>query len=94
MRSFQEAPAFCGQTFEEDVAWELDRLRAVSIDRVVVVDLTKPEFRLPVVKVIIPGLEGIIPELSPTEYVPGQRARALLSRKSRIRVRPVYGKRE
>jgi hypothetical protein len=35
-------------------------------------------------------LEGIIPELLPTEYVPGERARALLSRKSRIRVRPIY----
>jgi YcaO-like protein with predicted kinase domain len=90
IRSFSNVPTWDGETFDEDVSWELDRLRAVGITQVVVVDLTKPEFRLPVVKVIIPGLEGIIPELSPTEYVPGERARALLSRKTRFRVRPIY----
>ena len=41
----------------------------------VVVDLTKPEFGLPVVRVVIPGLEG--PDLSPG-YSLGARARAVL----------------
>jgi YcaO-like protein with predicted kinase domain len=89
-RRFQDAPTWTAETFDEDVAWEVERLRAVGIEQVVVVDLTKPEFDLPVVKVIVPGLEGILPEMSPSEYVPGARARALLAKKVRLRVRPIY----
>jgi ribosomal protein S12 methylthiotransferase accessory factor len=47
----------------------------VGITRVVVIDLTKPEFGLPVVRVVIPGLEGT--DHSPG-YTPGARARAVL----------------
>lgn len=47
------------ETFEEDVAWELDRLRDAGIDRVIVVDLTMPQLGLPVVRVVIPGLEPL-----------------------------------
>ena len=36
------------------MAWQLERLQAVRIDEVIVVDLTKPEvFGVPVVRVII-----------------------------------------
>ena len=42
--------------------------------QVVTVDLTKPEFELPVVRVVIPGLEG--PD-DDDDYVPGTRARAV-----------------
>jgi ribosomal protein S12 methylthiotransferase accessory factor len=38
-----------------------------------VVDLTQPAYAIPVVRVVIPGLEG--PDDDP-EYVPGARARA------------------
>jgi YcaO-like protein with predicted kinase domain len=55
-RSFV-GPSWDADTLEDDVAWELERLRAVGIGRVVVVDLTKPEFGVPVVRVVIPGLE-------------------------------------
>jgi ribosomal protein S12 methylthiotransferase accessory factor len=75
VRSFRDVASWEGDTFEEDVAWELDRLRPAGIERVVVVDLTKPEFGLPVVRVVIPGLEG--PDLSPG-YSLGARARAVL----------------
>jgi ribosomal protein S12 methylthiotransferase accessory factor len=40
------------------------------------VDLTKPEFRIPVVRVVIPGLEG--PEHRLPRYVAGKRARRAL----------------
>ncbi|HEX6608755.1 MAG TPA: YcaO-like family protein, partial [Chloroflexia bacterium] len=60
-----------------DVTWELARLQAAGITRVVVVDLTKPEFRLPVVRVIIPGLESLAGTAS---YVPGARAHATAGR--------------
>jgi ribosomal protein S12 methylthiotransferase accessory factor len=79
MRSFTDVPTFESDTFDEDVAWELARLRAVGIERVVVVDLTKPELRVPVVRVVIPGLEGT--DESPS-YVPGARARTLMEAQS------------
>ncbi|MFU8840907.1 MAG: YcaO-like family protein [Nitriliruptoraceae bacterium] len=68
-----DIPSFDGATFAEDVAWEVERLTAVGIDEVVVVDLTKPEFGLPVVRVVIPGLEGV--HRAPG-YTPGSRGRA------------------
>jgi ribosomal protein S12 methylthiotransferase accessory factor len=75
-RSF-EGPSFEGETFEEDIGWELERLRAVGVERVVVVDLTKPEFGIPVVRVVIPGLECLPGHEAPA-YRPGPRARAVL----------------
>jgi len=62
-RDFHDAPTFVGESLDHDVAWELKRLTAAGVDRVVVVDLTKPEFGLPVARVIIPGLEarGVVP---------------------------------
>jgi ribosomal protein S12 methylthiotransferase accessory factor len=75
MRDFRDVPAFDGDTFEEDVSYQLERLRSRGIERVIVVDLTREEFRLPVVRVVIPGLEGS--DHSPL-YAPGLRARALV----------------
>lgn len=69
----REIDSHHGETLDDDVAWELDRLGAVGIEEVVAVDLTKRDFGIPVVRVIIPGLEGI--DGSP-KYVPGARARA------------------
>ena len=63
------------RTVEEDLQDQLARLRRVGIDEVVAVDLTKPEFGIPVVRVVIPGLEGI--DDSP-EYLLGDRGRAVL----------------
>jgi ribosomal protein S12 methylthiotransferase accessory factor len=44
-------------SFEDDLATLLDRLRTVGIEEVIAVDLTREEFGVPVVKVIVPGLE-------------------------------------
>lgn len=75
MRSFRDVPTWNAETFDEDIAWELGRLRSAGFRQVVIVDLTKPEFRLPVMRVVIPGLEG-------SDHVPGYalgaRAQALL----------------
>ena len=73
-RNFHNAPSYQGRNFEEDMRLLLDRLRSAGIEEVVVVDLTKPEFKIPVVRVIIPGLEGID---SSARYVPGERLRRL-----------------
>jgi ribosomal protein S12 methylthiotransferase accessory factor len=74
-RRLQDAPDFDGDTFDADVAWALARLRAVGIRQVVVVDLTRPELRVPVVRVVIPGLEGVSDQ---PRYAYGARARARL----------------
>ena len=69
-RQFRDTPTWDGATLEEDVEHELKCIRQAGVRRVVVVDLTKPEFGLPVVRVIVPGLEPI----PGTGYVPGRRA--------------------
>jgi ribosomal protein S12 methylthiotransferase accessory factor len=76
VRSFHEVPDRNHDSLGEDVDWELERLSTVGIERVVVVDLTKEAFNIPVVRVVIPGLEGVheVPG-----YVPGKRVRALLA---------------
>ncbi len=76
-RPFAAGPTRQTDSCAADVTWELARLQAAGITRVVVVDLTKPEFRLPVVRVIIPGLESLAGTAS---YVPGARAHATAGR--------------
>jgi ribosomal protein S12 methylthiotransferase accessory factor len=72
MRSFPDGPTWECDTVEEDVKWELERLRVAGIDEVVVIDLSKAAFDIPVVRVVIPGLETA--NRAPN-YVPGTRAR-------------------
>ncbi len=71
-RLFLDAPNCDFATFEEDVAWELTQLSRVGIEEVLVVNLTRRELGVPVVRVVIPGLETAI---EGPAYVPGERAR-------------------
>jgi ribosomal protein S12 methylthiotransferase accessory factor len=73
VRDFQCTPNWEAETFEGDLAWELERLQAAGIVEVVAIELTRPEFQVPVVHVTIPGLEGTS---WLDEYSPGARARA------------------
>ncbi|WP_437499236.1 YcaO-like family protein [Sorangium sp. So ce1099] len=75
-RSFREVPDRWSESFEEDVAYLLERLRAVGIEEVVTVDLTKGVFGVPVVRTIVPGLE---PLSDVPGYVPGARAQKRLT---------------
>jgi ribosomal protein S12 methylthiotransferase accessory factor len=50
--------SLAGDTLEDDVNRLLEAVRVVGIKQVVVVDLTRLEIGLPVVKVLVPGLEG------------------------------------
>jgi ribosomal protein S12 methylthiotransferase accessory factor len=77
VRDFHDAPSWYAETFAEDVAEEVKRLRAAGISQVAVVNLTKPAFRLPVVRVVIPGLEAALEE-DKGDYLPGSRAMAML----------------
>jgi YcaO-like protein with predicted kinase domain len=56
-RSFRDVPSHNTDDVAIDLRWELERLHANGIQRVIAVDLTRSEFGIPVVKVLIPGLE-------------------------------------
>jgi ribosomal protein S12 methylthiotransferase accessory factor len=62
-------------TFEGDIGVILASLRRVGSKSCVVVDLTDEALGIPVVKVIVPGLEGM-----GAGELPGRRARRLLAR--------------
>ena len=75
-RSFGDGPNYAGTSFHQDVVWELERLRAIKLAQVAVVDLTLPELHIPVVRVVIPGLEGIA---GSSGFAPGKRLLRRLS---------------
>jgi len=75
-RDFEDVPTCESDTLREDVEWVLCRLQSAGIHQLLVVDLTKPELGLPVVRVVVPGLEG--PDKGGRgDYVPGPRAHAV-----------------
>ncbi len=76
-RPFAAAPTWEADTLNADLAWALERLAAAGFEQVIVVDLSRPELRVPVARVIIPGMEHISDK---TSYTLGRRARALLGR--------------
>jgi len=75
MRNYRDIPTSHSNSLDEDVKYILNRLTSIGIQRVIVVNLTKAEFRIPVVRVIVPGLEGV--SESPG-YTPGRRAKMVL----------------
>jgi ribosomal protein S12 methylthiotransferase accessory factor len=68
---FAATPDFAADDLGEDLRWALRRLAAAGIDRVIAVDLTRPDFKLPVVRLVIPGLEW---DPHHPNYRPGPRA--------------------
>lgn len=74
-RDFRNVPHWQAETHKDDTEWLLQQLQAVGIQQVIAVDLTRAEFQLPVVRIIIPGLEGPY-EGEHSDYVPGRRAKA------------------
>ena len=72
---FVKLPSHEFASFEEDVDWLLGRLRSVGIEQVLCVDLTRAEIDIPVVRVVIPGLEAPHDD---DDYLPGPRARAII----------------
>jgi ribosomal protein S12 methylthiotransferase accessory factor len=70
--SFHEVPTFAADDLGEDLRYELQCLRTAGITRVVAVDLTRSDLGIPVVRVVIPGLDG---DIKHPHYRPGARAR-------------------
>ncbi len=75
-RSHAEAPSCTNETLDGDLTLILDRLDSCGIPEPLVVDLTRPDVGIPVVKVVVPTME---PD---TEIAarPGMRARAAMAR--------------
>jgi YcaO-like protein with predicted kinase domain len=78
MRDFRALGKFTFECFEAEVSWLVTRLKAVGIHQAIAVDLTRSEFGVPVVRVVVPGLEGSDHHAN---YVPGRRARAFQENK-------------
>lgn len=57
-RDCRSLASCAGATLRQDLEATLGRLAAAGFDQAVWVDLTHPEIGLPVVRVIVPGLEG------------------------------------
>jgi len=75
VRTFRDAPDTDNEAFDSDVQWELQCIVRSGIQEAIAVNLTQPEFGIPVVRVVIPYLESIS-ELQ--GYVPGIRARKVM----------------
>jgi ribosomal protein S12 methylthiotransferase accessory factor len=69
--SFRDIPSFAADDLALDLRRVLERLQSAGFAQVVAVDLTRPEFAIPVFRVVIPGLEG---DLKHPNYTPGLRA--------------------
>jgi ribosomal protein S12 methylthiotransferase accessory factor len=63
-------------SFEGDISLLLAALRGAGLDQAVVLDLSKPEIGVPVVRVVVPGLEALHLDF----YAAGRRARAFAER--------------
>ena len=55
--SYGDMPSYHHDDFLDDIHMVLDTLKDGGLDRVLVVNLTRPEIGIPVVRVIVPGLE-------------------------------------
>ncbi len=70
-RCFSDIPTKKYDSFEEDLDYVLDQLRDIGIEQIIRIDLSKSDIAIPVVRVVIPGLE---PPIDYTDCIPGQRA--------------------
>lgn len=67
LRDFADAPTWDSSTLGADVEWELAQLTQASVREVVVVDLTRSDFCIPVVRVAIPCLR--IPRFTSAAHI-------------------------
>jgi ribosomal protein S12 methylthiotransferase accessory factor len=74
--SFAGVPSFTAPALAGDINWLFERLRAVGIDQVIAVDLGQEAVGLPVMSIVVPGLEG--PDEEESGYTPGPRAQRLM----------------
>ncbi len=76
-RACAQAPSFESPSIEDDLQWMLARLRGAGIGQAIAVNLTQDAIGIPVVRMIVPGLEGAMGHEG-GDYAPGSRARRCL----------------
>ena len=79
LRRYSDIPTHAHARLEDDLGFILGRLRAIGCGQVVAINLTRPEVGIPVVRMVVPGLE-ILNDLP--GYSPGRRARPLCQRRA------------
>jgi ribosomal protein S12 methylthiotransferase accessory factor len=70
---FGDVPSFTDDDLCGDLCWILSRLTGAGLTQAIAVDLTRPEFAIPVVRLVVPGLEW---DPHHPNYQPRVRARA------------------
>lgn len=57
-RRLADCPHFHHDRFSDDIELLLEKLSTVGVEEVLIADLTKEAFQIPVVSAVVPGLEG------------------------------------
>jgi ribosomal protein S12 methylthiotransferase accessory factor len=73
-RRFSGTPRHESSTLEGDLRWILSRLRAGGVNQAIAIDLARESVGVPVVRMAVPGLEGLWDE-GDGDYAMGNRAR-------------------
>jgi ribosomal protein S12 methylthiotransferase accessory factor len=72
-KDFRNCTTYSSDSLDDDVNWQSERLTNAGLTEIVVVDLTKPKiFDIPVVRVVVPGLDcedGFQPRLRTTAAI-------------------------
>lgn len=77
LRQFKQLVSFDSDDIDTDLQRCLKQLEYIGIKQVLCVDLSKAKFKIPVVKVVIPGLEGAYGHWHGA-YIQGQRVKKFL----------------
>lgn len=76
-KNFLGVASLNSRNSEQDLDILLDQLKSINIQEVMAIDLTKSEFGIPVMRVVIPGLEPVLFE---TDVILGERAKVIIER--------------
>jgi ribosomal protein S12 methylthiotransferase accessory factor len=79
-RRYGAAPSWTAPTLQQDLDFVLACLAKVGLQQIIWVDLTQPEFGIPVGRAVVPGLEGPWTPVG-GGYTPGLRARAVMEQR-------------
>lgn len=81
IQKFNQLKDLASHSLAQDLDLIVDKLARKGISEIMMVDLSKDHFRIPVVRVVVPGLEGAL-EGPHADYVPGERAMRYLEGRS------------
>ncbi|KIC40992.1 hypothetical protein RA28_21720 [Ruegeria sp. ANG-S4] len=71
---YQQCPTHVTDSFEQDLSFLVSQLAIIGAPQVVIVDLSRPEFDIAVVRAVVPGLEAPHDD---ADFVAGPRARSV-----------------